>query len=88
MSKRPTRCDFCNRRIRRTHHEFLLRDFETGQAIARYHTKPECQVAAADYFVSGVAIRATIFHPERCGSDLESCDAGAEKPREVSGAES
>ena len=76
MSKRTTRCDFCDRRIRRTHHEFVLRDFETGQVIARYHTKPGCQVAAADYFVSGVAIRATVYHPERCGDDREACDGG------------
>jgi hypothetical protein len=77
MSKRPTCCDFCNRRIRLSQHALLLRDFSTEQAIGRYHVRPDCQVAAADYFVSGVAIRATIFHPERCGSDLESCDAGA-----------
>ncbi len=75
MSKSP-RCDACNKRIRLSQHEFLLRDFETGQAIARYHTKPGCQVAAADYFVSGVALRATVYHPERCGGDLESCDGG------------
>ncbi len=76
MSKRPTRCDACDKRIRRNQHEFLLRDFETGQTIARYHTKPECQEEAADYFVSGVALRATVYHPERCGGDLERCDGG------------
>jgi len=79
MSKRPTRCDACNRRIRLSQHALLLRDFETQQAIGADVVAADCQVAAADYFVSGVAIRATIFHPERCGSDLESCDAGAEE---------
>ncbi len=76
MGKRPKRCDACNKRIRRTHHAFVLRDFSTGQVIARYHIKPGCQVAAADYFVSGVALRATVYHPERCGGDLERCDGG------------
>ncbi len=77
MSKRPTRCDSCNRRIRPTHHEFVLRDFETGQELGRYHARPDCQAAAATYFEPGVALRATIFHPKRCGGeDLEHCDGG------------
>ncbi len=74
MSKKPTRCDFCNRRIRLNQHEFNLRDLETGQLVGRYHVRPKCQVAAAKYFVPGVALRATVCHPERCGDDLERCD--------------
>ncbi len=76
MSKQPPRCDSCNRRIRRNQHEFTLRDFETGQVVGRYHTRPGCQVAAASYFVPGVALRATVYHPERCGDDREACDGG------------
>jgi hypothetical protein len=77
VSNKPPRCDYCARRIRPTHHEFVLRDFSTGQVIGRWHTKPDCQVAAADYFVPGVALRATVYHPERCGGeDLAHCDGG------------
>jgi hypothetical protein len=76
MSNKPPRCDSCNRRIRPNQHEFTLRDLDTGQVVGRYHTRPSCQVAAAKYFVPGVAIRATVYHPERCGGDLERCDGG------------
>jgi hypothetical protein len=76
MSKKPTRCDSCGRRIRLNQHEFLLRDLDTGQAIGRYHTKPECQVAVTKYVTPGVALRATVYHPERCGGDLIRCDGG------------
>jgi len=76
VGKKPPRCDHCDRRIRPTHHEFLLRDFE-GQVIGRYHVRPDCQVAAAGYFEPGVALRATVYHPARCGgSDLADCDGG------------
>ncbi len=77
MSKKPTRCDSCGRRIRLNQHEFFLRDFDTGQAIGRYHTKPDCQVAVTKYVTPGVALRATVYHPERCGGDLMRCDGGA-----------
>jgi hypothetical protein len=70
------RCDACNRRIRTNQHEFLLRDLEAGQVIGRYHTRPGCQVAAAKYILPGVALHGTVYHPERCGDDLESCDGG------------
>jgi len=77
MSKWPPRCDSCNRRIRKNHHEVVLRDLETGQTIGRYHARPDCQSpAVTTYIVPGVAIRATVHHPERCGGDLESCDGG------------
>jgi hypothetical protein len=77
MGKRPTRCDSCDRRIRRTHHEFVLRDFETEQIVGRWHAA--CQGAAAKYLLSGTAaaFRGTYYHPERCGGDLEHCDGGA-----------
>lgn len=74
MSKKPRRCDACNRKIRPTHHEFRLRDFESGQTIGRYHAA--CQGAATKYMVAGVALRATVYHPKRCGSDMEHCDGG------------
>ena len=74
MSKTPPRCDACNRRIRSTHHEFVLRDFETGQTIGRYHAA--CQGAATKYLEAGVALHGTIYHPERCGGDLKRCDGG------------
>ncbi len=76
MSKRPTRCDACNRRIRRTHHEFILRDFETEQIVGRWHAA--CQGASAKYLLTGTAaaFRGTYYHPERCGDDLSLCDGG------------
>jgi len=76
LSNKYPRCDSCNRRIRPNQHEFVLRDLETGQVVGRYHTRPGCQVAAASYFVPGVALRATVYHPERCGDDREACDGG------------
>jgi hypothetical protein len=76
MSKKTLQCDSCGRRIRRNQHEFLLRDLGTGQAIGRYHIKPECQETAAKYFEGGVALRGTYYHPERCGDDLNHCDGG------------
>lgn len=76
MSKSPSRCDSCNRRLRKNQHEFVLRDFETGQVVGRYHTRPECQAAAAKYMVAGVVLRGTVYHPKRCGADMEQCDGG------------
>ncbi len=77
MSKKPTRCDACNRRIRPNQHMFILRDFETEQIVGRWHAA--CQGAAAKYLLSGTAaaFRGTYYHPERCGGDLEHCDGGA-----------
>ncbi len=74
MSKRPTRCDYCNRRIRLAHHEFVLRDFSTEQIIGRWHVA--CQGAAAKYLLTAAAFRGTYYHPPRCGDDLSSCDGG------------
>ena len=74
MSKKLPRCDACNRRIRPAHHELALRDFETGQIVGNYHAA--CQGAAVKYFSSGAVLRATIYHPERCGGDLKHCDGG------------
>ncbi len=76
MSNKYPRCDSCNRRIRPNQHEFVLRDLETGQVVGRYHTRLGCQVAAAKYIVPGVALHGTVYHPERCGDDLERCDGG------------
>jgi len=77
MSKRPTRCDACNRRIRLSHHEFVLRDFETEQIVGRWHAA--CQGAAAMYLTAAAAaaFRGTYYHPPRCGDDLSLCDGGA-----------
>jgi predicted RNA-binding Zn-ribbon protein involved in translation (DUF1610 family) len=77
MSKKTPRCDSCGRRIRLNQHEFFLRDFETGQAIGRYHAA--CQGAATKYLLSGTAAayRGTYYHPPRCGGDLMRCDGGA-----------
>src|SRR4051794_29233147 len=49
VSYKPPRCDACNKRIRRNHHELLLSDFQTGQIVGHYHARPECQAAAAKY---------------------------------------
>lgn len=76
MSKLP-KCDACERPLRKSHHELVLRDFETRQVIGRYHVRPECRDAASRYFRPGVAIGATFVHPDRCGPNQESCDAGA-----------
>jgi hypothetical protein len=77
VSNKPPRCDYCNRRIREGQHLLFLRDPVTTQTIGRYHVRPSCQASAAKYFTGGTAIRATVFHPERCGGDLERCDGGA-----------
>jgi hypothetical protein len=70
MSNKPARCDFCNRRIREGQHLLTVRDPQTAQVIGRYHIRPACQTAAAKYFTGGAAIRATVYHPERCGGDV------------------
>ncbi len=82
MSNKPPRCDFCNRRIREGQHLLTLRDPVTGQTIGRYHIRPHCQTAAAKYFAPGAAIRATVYHPERCGGDLDRCDGGVSEWRD------
>lgn len=76
MTKKPPRCDSCNKRFRRNQHEFLLRDLQTGQVVGRYHTRPDCQETATRYLVPGVTLRGTFYHPERCGGDLARCDGG------------
>ena len=76
MSHKPPRCDACNKRIRRNHHELLLSDFQTGQVVGHYHARPECQAAAVKYIVGGVVLNATFVHPDRCGDDQEHCDGG------------
>ena len=73
MSKRPTRCNACNKRIRLNQHEFILRDFETEQIIGRWHAA--CQGAAAKH-LTAAAFRGTYYHPPRCGDDLSLCDGG------------
>jgi len=75
LSKPPT-CDGCERPIRASHHELVLRDFETRQIIGRYHAAT-CQHSARKYFAPGVALEASYYHPDRCGPDQERCDAGA-----------
>ena len=75
MSKKPPKCDHCNRRIRRSQHEMRLSDLLMGQSLGRYHA-PGCQAAAAKYFEAGAVLRVTIAHPDRCGPDQERCDGG------------
>jgi hypothetical protein len=70
-----TKCDACNKRIRRNQHELLLRDFSTGQVVGHYHA-PTCQGAAVKYFTAGVVLRATYLHPDKCGPKHERCDGG------------
>jgi len=70
-----TRCDACNKRIRRNHHELRLTDPMTGQKVGHYHARPECQEAALKYLTSGAMLMATFVHPDRCGPDQERCDA-------------
>jgi hypothetical protein len=76
MSNKTPHCDSCGRRIRRNHHELVLRDFSTGQILGHYHSHPGCQVAAAKYVTPGVALRATVYHPECCGDALVHCGGG------------
>lgn len=75
MSK-PSRCDACELPLRKSHHELVLRDFETRQVLGRYHVRPECRDAASRYFRPGVAVGATFLHPSRCGHEQENCDGG------------
>jgi len=76
LSHKPPRCDACDKRIRKTHHELRLSDLETGQLIGRYHARPACQLEAAKYVERGVALRFSVVHPARCGDDFEECDGG------------
>jgi len=76
VSKKPPRCDACNRRIRRNHHELLLSDFQTGQVVGHYHARPGCQGAAAKYITDGAVLQVSFVHPDRCGDEQEYCDGG------------
>ena len=76
MSKKPLRCDACNRRIRRNQHELVLNDFLTGQEVGRYHARPGCQDAIHKYIAGGAVLSVTFVHPDRCGGDQEHCDGG------------
>lgn len=76
MSKKPPRCGACDRRIRLTYHEVALRAFETSQTIGLYHARPDCQAAATRYMAAGAVLRATVYHPQRCGGDLTNSDGG------------
>ena len=72
---RAARCDSCGKRIRPAHHEARLLDAETDQKIGSYHAT--CQEAVAGYLTRpGAFLTLRIFHPERCGSDLQRCDGG------------
>jgi hypothetical protein len=68
------RCDSCGRRVRESQHGIRLSDLLTNQTLGRYHARPGCQEGAAKYFKRGVALRATILHPDRCGPGQENCD--------------
>ena len=70
------RCDHCGKRIRPNHHELRLSYPTSGQGIGRYHTRPDCQAAAAKYLTGGTVLLATYYHPPRCGDDQAHCDAG------------
>ena len=77
---KPPKCDACGRRIRAGHHELRLSDPRTSQLIGLYHAGAgytECMQSAKRYFVPGMALQATVVHPDRCGDDQEHCDAGA-----------
>ncbi len=74
-AKKTPRCDGCDRAIRHSHHELVLKDFETGQVLGRYHAAT-CQHSASKYFAPGVVCEATYLHPERCGENQERCDSG------------
>jgi hypothetical protein len=71
-----TRCDACDRRIRKNHHELRLTDPMTGQVVGHYHTRPDCHQEAAKYLTGGTVLLATFVHPDRCGPDQEHCDGG------------
>jgi hypothetical protein len=75
MSTPPT-CDGCERPIRDSQHELLLRDFTTGQILGRYHAAT-CQHSATEYFVPGMVTEVVYVHPDRCGENQEECDGGA-----------
>jgi hypothetical protein len=79
MSTKPARCDACNSRIRRTHHELVLTEPMTGQVVGHYHAgerKQDCQRVAVKYLVGGALLMATFVHPDRCGSNQDLCDGG------------
>ena len=83
MSKPSKRsCDVCNRRLRPNQHELHLSDPLTGQIIGKYHTREECMEAAQRYITGalgkGRVCQASVVHPDRCGSEIDRCDAGAE----------
>jgi hypothetical protein len=49
---RATKCDACGKRLRKNHHELLLRDLLTGQVIGHYHAGlawSSCRAQAAKY---------------------------------------
>jgi hypothetical protein len=73
---KPSKCDACNRRLRRNQHELHLSDPRTGQVIGRYHTgepHADCMAAAEKYLTSGAILMATVVHPDSC---QECCDVG------------
>jgi hypothetical protein len=79
MGSKPLRCDHCDRRIRTSHHALRLSDLLTGQVLGLYHGRPDCMGAAVDYMASGPALRVSVLHPARCGSDQEQCTAGPDE---------
>jgi hypothetical protein len=76
VGKGTPRCDACDRRIRKTHHELRLTDPLTSQIIGCYHSRPGCQEVATKYLPSGTVLSATVVHPDRCGPNQSLCDAG------------
>jgi hypothetical protein len=76
---KPSKCDACGKRMRPVHHELHLTDPMTGQVIGRYHAGiawGDCQFHATKYLVVGAVVQAAVVHPDRCGAEMEHCDAG------------
>ncbi len=74
-AKKAPRCDGCDRPIRASHHELVLRDLSTGQVVGRYHAAI-CQHSATKYFEPGIVLKADYYHPSRCGDEQQFCDGG------------
>jgi hypothetical protein len=47
MSHKPLRCAACARRIRASHPNIGIEDYDTGVEFS-YHARPECQMRAAE----------------------------------------
>ncbi len=70
MSHKPLRCAACARRIRASHPNIGIEDYDTGVEFS-YHARPECQIRGAEDMAAMMELGKVyvLHHHHVCGDE-------------------